>query len=141
MLDISTLNELCAEINNYFDNGDTFSGMITIENGVINEPIPVDEGQYIRIQGSTMNDGAYCFNKGDLTDETFKGRITVMCLPMDFQNLIADISDWKKTNAKQLNSIFQSESFGGYSYILDTAGGRASLKGVFGSRLNRYRKI
>lgn len=141
MLDISTLNEICAEINNYFDNGDTFSGMITIENGVINEPIPVDEGQYIRIQGSTMNDGAYCFNKGGLMDETFKGRVTVMCLPMDFQNLIADISDWKKTNAKQLNSIFQSESFGGYSYTLDTAGGRASLKGVFGSRLNRYRKI
>lgn len=141
MLDIKTLNEICAEINNYFDNGDTFSGEITIKGGIIGEPISVDEGQYIRIRGSTMNDGAYCFNSGGLQDETFKGRVTVMCLPMDFQNLIADISDWKKTNAKQLNSIFQSESFGGYSYTLDTAGGRASLKGVFGSRLNRYRKI
>ena len=141
MLDIKTLNEICAEINNYFDNGDTFNGIITIENGVINEPIPIDEGQYIRIQGSTMNDGAYCYNSGGLQDESFKGSVTVMCLPKGFQNLIADISDWKKNNAKQLNGIFQSESFGGYSYTLDTAGGRASLKGVFGSRLNCYRKI
>lgn len=141
MLDIKTLNEICAEINNYFDSGDTFSGIITIENGVITEPIPIDEGQYIRIQGSTMNDGAYCYNSGGLQNETFKGCVTVMCLPMDFQNLVADISDWKKNNAKQLNSIFQSESFGGYSYTLDTAGSRASLKGTFGPRLNRYRKI
>lgn len=142
MLDIATLNEVCAEINNYFDTGDTFSGEITIENGVINEPVPVDEGQYIRIRGSAMNDGAYCFNEGGLTDETFKGSVTVMRLPVDFRNLIAEISDWKKTNADKLNNIFQSESFGGYSYTLNSsASGGASVKGVFGTRLNRYRKI
>lgn len=142
MLDILTLNEICANINNYFDKGDSFSGEFSIKNGVFSgEQFPFQEGQYIRIEGSTFNDGAHCYNSGDLRDEVFKGRVSAMCMPVDFQNLIADISGWKKTNAKHLNSIFQSESFGGYSYSIDTAGGRATLQGVFGSRLNRYRKV
>lgn len=140
-MDMLTLNEICANINNYFDSGAAFSGTFTIADGKILEPLEISEGQYVRIIGSALNDGAYRYNDGNLQDEQFKGRITVMRLPMDFQSLVNEIAEWKKTNAKYINGVLASESFGGYSYTLDTANGRATLQGVFGSRLNRYRKI
>lgn len=142
MLDINTLNEICALIHNRFDDGARFSGDFVIRNGDIADlPEELKAGTYVWIDNSSMNDGAYCIGSGGLVDESFRGRIAIMKLPADFRNLVLEIADWKKVNAKVLTSIYQSESFGGYSYTLDTAGGRATLAGVFGSRLNKYRKV
>lgn len=142
MLDIAALNEVCALIHNWFDSGDSFSGEFDIRNGdIVDLPEGLRAGAYVRIEGSSMNDGAYCVGGGGLADESFKGRLTVMKLPADFRNLVSEIADWKKANAKALTGVFQSESFGGYSYTLDASGSRTTVAGAFGTRLGRYRKI
>lgn len=142
MLDIKTLNEICSLINNRFDTGESVYGDFEIENGdIIGLPEDFKDNAYVWISGSNSNDGAYCVGGGELTDEHFKGDVTIMQLPADFRNLVSEITDWKTANAKALTGVYQSESFGGYSYTLDTAGGRATLNGVFGARLNRYRKV
>ena len=135
MIDIAALNEVCALIHNWFDSGDSFSGEFDIQNeDIVDLPEGLRAGAYVRIEGSSMNDGAYCVGGGGLADESFKGRLTVM-------NLVSEIADWKKANAKALTGVFQSESFGGYSYTLDASGSRTTVAGAFGTRLGRYRKI
>lgn len=142
MLDIAGLNEVCALIHNWFDSGDSFSGEFDIRNGdIVDLPKGLKAGAYVRIEGSSMNDGAYCIGGGELADESFEGRLTVMKLPADFRNLVSEIADWKKANAKALTGVFQSESFGGYSYTIDASGSRTTIAGAFGTRLGRYRKI
>ena len=143
MLDINTLNEACTLIHNWFDNGARFSGDFVIRDGDIADlPEEFKAGQYIRITGSDLNDGAYCVGNGGLVDEKFKGRITVMRIPADFRNLVSEIADWKKTNAKALTGVLQSENyFGDYSYTVSSSETRTTVTGVFGKRLNKYRKV
>lgn len=142
MLDIKTLNEICNLINNRFDTGKSVYGDFDIENGdIIGLPEDFKNNAYVWISGSDSNDGAYCVGGGGLTDEHFKGGVTIMQLPADFRNLVSEIADWKAVNAKALTGVFQSESFGGYSYTLDASGSRTTVAGAFGTRLGRYRKI
>ncbi len=143
MLDIAVLNDICALINNWFDGGEGYWGLVTVEDGKISEALPLPKDCYVRITGSRSNDGAYLFNGGGLTDEIFTGTVSVMYMPKNFVKLVSDIAEWSKANEKALNGVYQSESFEGYSYNLGAAaGGReAALRSTFGSKLNRYRKI
>ena len=142
------LTEICAEIHNYFCQPEKIkSGTFTITNGSI-EPLSfLQDRQYYRIVGSVFNDGVRQYGVDtDLTDETFDGEIWPMSVPAAVIALDAEIAQWAEDNADVINSPYQSESFGGYSYSKGTGSGDSnatagSWQAQFGSRLSPYRKL
>lgn len=138
------LNEICGEVRNYFlkSDRDIHSGTFTIENGTISLPF-LKEGQYFRIVGSALNDGVWKYPTSGLKDETFDGAVWAMYVPVAFSNLAREIKEWVENNATALNSPYQSESFGGYSYSksVGTNGGGYGWKEQFSSRLNQWRRL
>lgn len=135
------IDQLCRELNNFFEKEiilDTF----TISGGTIE--LPLQSGQYFRIVGSVFNDGVYKYDDSlELTDETFEGAVWAMAVPKQLEALSEEISQWIIDNGKELNSPYQSESFGGYSYSLKNgyAGdGDLTWQSHFASRLNVWRK-
>lgn len=138
------LTEICGEIRNYFlrDERDIHSGTFTIENGAVSLPF-LKEGQYFRIVGSTFNDGVWKYSEDELKDETFDGSVWTMSIPKAVVELAKEIKDWVENNAEALNSPYQSESFGGYSYS-KSAGANGSgfgWKDQFSTRLNQWRRL
>lgn len=137
---------ICSYLKNFFIRGesDIHTGEFTIENGHI-EPLDfLKNGQYFRVVGSALNDGVYKYGEETLIDEEFDGAIWAMYVPADFVILASEISSWAVNNADTLNSPYQSESFGGYSY---SKGSSASGTGAYGwqdqfsTRLNPYRRL
>ena len=151
-LEVHMIYEICLYLKNWFDlEQPKHFGKFTISNGAITEDLGIQENQYYRIVGSVFNDGVYQKGKETLTDETFKGAVWEMALPVDFLALVKDISDWQAKYGSldsENMSPFQSESFGGYSYS-KASGGNNEASGssvptwqsVFGARLRRYKKI
>jgi hypothetical protein len=119
-----------------------YGGEFKIENGSISLPFLLD-GQYFRIVGSVLNDGVYKYPATDLTDETFHGAIWALAVDPALVELSEEIAEWQKQNKKAVESPFQSESFGGYSYTVKNSGNGESYswKKAFASRLNQWRKI
>lgn len=145
------LNQVCAEIKNYFTwEKDKHFGDWQIVDGLITPSfdIPTD---YIRIVGSHLNDGVHKLSDTDLVDEEkFHGAIWVMSPPADFLALVAEIQEWQDANGgadSAAMSPFQSESFGGYSYSKGGGSGESGSSSVptwqstYASRLNIYRRI
>ena len=144
------LTQICAEIKNYFSVVDErFIGDFEIVDSKIMPSISIQNGQYYRIVGSVFNDGVHKYGdeKDVLKDEPeFHGAVWLMRVPQDVIDLANEITAWQEKNAETLESPYQSESFGGYSYTKASgnaggAGGAYSWKDAFASRLNRYRKI
>ena len=143
------LNELCMELRNWFDRGlPKFFGVTTIENGKITDAdflAAIKPNQYFRIVGSIFNDGVYKNDdKLQLTDELFDGAVWLMAVPREIVDLANEISDWNKKYGEAINTPYQSESFGGYSYSKASGGSNGSSpswQSVFNSRLNKWRKI
>lgn len=144
------LNELCQELKNYFDKAQPkFFGEIVIEDGNIKNAEfleAVKPNQYFRIVGSIFNDGVYSFKEElSLVDETFDGAIWLMAVPKAVLQLEKEIEDWQTEYAKALQSPYQSESFGGYSYTKASGGknggGAVTWQDAFATRLNLYRRI
>lgn len=146
------INELCAELRNYFlrdyANPEQYIhyGSFSVQDGAIQALPFLKEGQYYRIVGSTFNDGVWKY--GDLTaalvDETFEGAIWEMFVPQEVVNLSAEIQNWISNNADTINSPYQSESFGGYSYtkaIASTGKLSTDWQNHFAGRLNRWRRL
>ena len=150
------LSEICRELNNYFDLQRKFgkfkivASTITYEGGVMSDFL--QDGQYFRIVGSVFNDGVYVFNSPntELHDEEFEGAVWAMAVPPDVIALSTEIDAWINKYGgvdSQAMSPYNSESFGGYSYSKSSGGdatggtGGADWKSVFGSRLNKWRKI
>lgn len=148
------LNEVCANIKNYFTyEKDKHIGDFAIVDGNITPSFDI-QTDYIRIVGSRLNDGVHIREDGvfSLEDEDeFHGGIWVMSVPNDFISLVAEISDWQKKYGNvdhHAMSPFNSESFGGYSYSKAVGSGAGSGSGSksnwqsqFASRLNMYRRI
>lgn len=147
------LTELCQELKNWFSIS-KYYGMFTVENGVIisrnDGTMNLQDNQYYRIIGSVFNDGVHQHPATDLIDEVFDGAVWALAIPKDVINLADDIDKWQAKYGdieSEAMSPFASESFGGYSY--SKSGGSASdgtsnagtWKGVFASRLNKWRKI
>lgn len=146
------LNEVCAEIRNYF----TYSRDIhiadwVISNGIITPllDIPTD---YIRIVGSRKNDGVHKISEMQLEDETFHGAIWIMSPPKDFLTLVSEIESWQATNGAADSvamSPFNSETLGAYSYSKSgivrgnnqSATPNVTWKDVYATRLNRFRRV
>jgi hypothetical protein len=137
---------ICSYLKNFFirDERDIHTGEFTIENGHI-EPLDfLKNGQYFRIVGSALNDGVYQYGEETLLDEEFDGAIWAMYVPADFVILASEISSWVVSNADTLNSPYQSESFGGYSYSKGNSAsgtGAYSWQDQFAARLNQYRRL
>lgn len=139
------INDFCEETKNWFDYERSF-GIFEIRNGTINIS-DMQEGQYFRICDSVFNDGVYQYPASGLKDEVFDGAIWYMEVPPSVETLIADMTAWETKNADAINSPYQSESFGGYSYSLKSSGAGGNVDGSvdafshFSSKINRYRKV
>lgn len=116
-----------------------YGGTFEVKEGSIELPFLLD-GQYFRIVGSVFNDGVHQYPVNTLTDETFNGAIWTLALDPALISLVSEIEEWQKENKKAVESPYQSESFGGYSYTLKD-GQNISWKTAFADRLNRWRKI
>jgi hypothetical protein len=147
------MGELCAECRNWHK-PEIYTGEFRVINGVL-EPVPfIPGGAYIRIVGSTFNDGVWKYPHGDFADETFRGAVWLMHVPVDFENLLDDINAWEKNNAKNVERVteevvaspFTSESFAGYTYTRKTGIGDIPTTWKdprlgFSARLNAWRKV
>lgn len=131
------IDEICASLHNYFA-VDIVPGKYTVNDGEITLPF-LAAGQFFRVVGSVFCDGVYRCGDKLPADETFDGAIWALAIPPAFEAVAAEIEEWKQKNAEVINSPYQSESFGGYSYTKGSDS--ASWQGVFAKRLNRWRKL
>lgn len=145
------ISEICAELRNYFLRDYTnpehyiHYGSFVIADGEMQTLPFLKQNQYYRIIGSTFNDGVHQYGVDNgLIDETFDGTIWEMFIPKEIVDLSAEIQDWISNNADTINSPYQSESFGGYSYTKAIAStGRLSTdwQNHFAGKLNRWRRL
>lgn len=142
------IKEICDYIHNYFEK-DEYTRDFTITDGalVLDSSIKLLDNQYYMIKGSVFNDGIYKHPETTLKDEVFKGALITMAVPPDVISLMAKITEWETANKDVLQSPFNSESFGGYSYSKGTSNkkdgssGNVTWRDVFGDKLKAYRKI
>ena len=146
------LTQICQYLRNWFSANEpklvgTFeitSDGVTFNGADITDYLKV--GQYIRIIGSTFNDGVHMLNSDELTLETFTGAIWGMAIPQVLIDLAEEITAWNEQYKDAQNSPYNSESFAGYSYTkssgnASTGASSATWQDVFGSRLAPWRKI
>lgn len=138
------LEQVLMNIRNWFPvKGGIYSGTFTIKDGGIALPF-LANGQYFRICGSVFNDGLHQYPEDDLTDETFNGTIWALAIPKAVIELADEIGKWQEKNGEAASGIYQSESFGGYSYSKATdaeTGGAVTWQSAFKKQLNAWRKI
>ena len=138
------LEKVLRHIHNRFER-DVVRGTFTIADSSFELP-GVQYGQYYWIEGSVFNDGLHQHPDADLLDEQFDGAVWLLAIPRAVVELADRISDWTVKNQTQLDSPYQSESFGGYSYTKasDASSSGVNLEGwmlKFRSELNPYRKL
>ena len=141
------MEEVLRYLNNYFFRFKEV-GNFTIENNkIIGLKAKYIKGQYLLIEGSTMNDGVVKVETvigNEITleksfNEEFKGVIYSLAIPQSLKELAENIDIWKSEN-KKTNLI--SESFEGYSYSRANSNGQiATWKDVFRDELKAYRKV
>lgn len=80
-----------------------------------------------------------------LQDEKFTGIVVPLAIPKDFLKLVDQIEKFHSSAISNPNfGMIKSESFGGYSYTMASAGLNGlpvTWKESFSSRLNNYRKM
>lgn len=135
------LTEVLRLLRNWFERDKVF-GSFKIQGGVL-QGVSIQTNQYYRIIGSVFNDGAH--KQGEtLTDEEFTGAVWLLGIPKEVLSLTEEIEQWVAANKTALDTPYQSESFGGYSYSLKSGGGSGGAitwQSQFASRLNAWRKI
>lgn len=141
-----SINDFCEEVNNYFEQSRILGEFEIVDGSIDLNKYNVQEGQCIRVVGSVFNDGIYQYPippENGLVDEKFDGAIWVMAVPSSVITQIEDINQWEAANQSTLNSPYQSESFGGYSYTLKTenAEGGLNWQTHFRRKLDRWRKV
>lgn len=139
------LEQILMHLKNWFlVPGGIHDDTYTIKDGGITLPF-LASGQYFRICGSVFNDGLYQYGPDlKLTDETFDGTVWALAIPKAAIDLATEIDAWETKNGEVASGIYQSESFGGYSYTKATdaqTGGAVTWQSAFRSRLNQWRKL
>lgn len=138
------LEQVLLSLRNWFV-ADKRTGRVRIEDGSLVPPAGLDlkEGQYIRITGSTFNDGLHRWPCKDLTDEEFVGTVWALAVPRAVIDLADEIEAWCKEHAGELDGPYQSESFGGYSYtrVMGADGRPLTWRDQFRARLDPWRKL
>lgn len=139
------LEQVLRHIHNRFDYA-YLEGTFEVSSGTC-EVDGAQDGQYLWIEGSVFNDGLHQYPLSDLTDETFDGRIYLLAVPRAVQGIADQVADWVADNADVLDSPYQSESFGGYSYTRasgSSSGDGSTLSGwmaQFKGDLDPWRKM
>jgi len=142
------LTEICAYLHNYFDY-ERHSGEISIVSGEIfcnGEKITLEEGQYFALFRSRIPLGVFNVVPAD---KNFVGSVWLMDVPKAILDADTWAKEWMVKNGgatSEANSVFQSESFGGYSYNKGTntsgKGGMSVFDNAqFARMLNPYRKL
>lgn len=137
------LEQILQACNNWFlIPGGIHLGEYTVEDGGLALPF-LQDGQYFRVVGSVFNDGLHQYPATDLTNESFEGAVWALAVPKAVISLSEEVTAWETKNGAQTVGQFQSESFPTYSYTRATGknGGAITWEDVFGSRLNRWRKL
>ena len=138
------LEQVLMHLKNWFlVPGGIHEGTYTIEDGGIALPF-LANGQYFRICGSVFNDGLHQYPASDLKAETFEGTVWALAVPQAVIELASEIEAWQTKNGEAASGIYQSESFGGYSYSKATdseSGGAVTWQSAFRSRMNAWRKL
>lgn len=141
------LTEICQYLRNWFEKSKIYAdfaisdGVVTYSDG---SPIHMLAGQYFRVIGSALNDGVHRCGDADLLSENFSGAVWVMAVPPAVIALAGEIEAWTTNNSDAINTPYQSESFGGYSYSLKAGsqgGGGITWMSQFADRLAPWRKI
>ena len=144
------LEQICLDIHNFFvGEKDILLGDFTIESGAITSPdfrVEIAENQYYRIVGSLFNDGVHHYDDELIDEGPFHGGVWLMRVPQAIIDLAAEIEDWQERNAEAIDSPYQSESFGGYTYSKGanadgTTGADWKTQASFMKRLQPYRRI
>lgn len=141
------MEEVLGYLNNYFFQFGE-SGSFEIINGQIKMENEFKLGQYILIEGSSLNEGVHLITSvisgsiglTDIIDETFDGIIYALAIPRKLIDISERIITWKEKNPP---SVYTSESFGAYSYNKGT-GRNGKIYGwedAFSQDLRQYRKI
>lgn len=137
------LMDMMAYCRNFVDFvDDCHYGSYEVKNGKINLPFFKD-GQFIFIEGKCKNSGLHsCLD--DLEDEEFTGYVYTLWIDKDFVELAREIKDWKDKYSDVINSPYDSESFGGYTYKKSAGsdgGVVASWSKQFSQQLRRWKKL
>ena len=138
------LTEVLRLLRNWFERDKIF-GTFSIVGGVLTgTEVNIQPNQYYRIIGSVFNDGVHKQGETLTDEESFTGAVWLLAIPKEVVDLASEISSWIAANGSALNSPYQSESFGGYSYSLKSggaSGGTVTWQSQFASRLNAWRKV
>lgn len=138
------LEQVLLSLRNWFVAGKR-TGRVRIEGGRLVPPagLGLKEGQYIRITGSTFNDGLHSWPYNGLTDEEFVGTVWTLAIPRAVVDLADEISAWCEEHAGELDGPYASESFGGYSYtrVMGADGRPLTWRDQFKARLDPWRKL
>lgn len=135
------LEQVLLSLRNWFV-VDKCTGRVRIEDGRLVPPagLNLKEGQYIRITGSTFNDGLHTWPCNCLTNEEFVGTVWALAIPRAVVDLADEITTWQQEHAKELDSPYASESFGGYSYTrVGGNGAPITWRQQFKTRLDPWR--
>lgn len=137
------LEQILNQLHNWFV-VEIHAGEYTIKNGQLALPF-LQPGQYYRIAGSVFNDGLHQYGPDapPLTDEVFSGAVWALAVPSDVVKLAEEMAAWQEKNGAAAQGLYQSESFGGYTYSKATtsAGGVVTVWDVFRPRLKPYQKL
>lgn len=138
------LEQVLLSLRNWFV-ADKRTGRVRIEGGRLVPPAGLDlkEGQYIRITGSTFNDGLHSWPYNGLTDEEFVGTVWALAVPQAVVDLADEIAAWQAEHAEELDSPYASESFGGYSYtrVMGADDRPLTWRDQFKARMDPWRKL
>lgn len=139
-----SLYELLVYLRNFFS-GEKW---VFVEEEIKGNRLPIpglENGDYYLIEGSRRNNGIHVYGDSDLRNETYSGIVTEICVPPEVLAILEEINTWQEKNAEAVQSPYQSESFGGYSYTKASSssgsGESTSWKTVFAPRLRIWRKI
>lgn len=92
--------------------------------------------------GSVFSDGLHRWPCNGLTDEEFVGTVWALAVPQAVVDLADEIAAWQAEHAKELDSPYASESFGGYSYTrVGGDGSPITWRQQFKARLDPWRKL
>ena len=139
------LEELLRTLNNWFEK-DSLVGTFKVVGGALLVPDGfLKEGQYLRVIGSTFNDGLSCWPVSDMVDEEFSGEVQALAIPPAVISLSGEIEKWRADNQKALDAPYASESFGGYSYSKEGSSSSQNVstgwRAHFRDQLNQWRRL
>lgn len=156
------LNEVLEYLNNYFYKytlgvaNYTFTKDVTFTTNTLTASDFSDTfvaGEYIKIEGTRLNDGVYKISAVDATTITVDGTLDIAIeseaevettltkcyIPKDLISLIAEIKTYNTNTTDGIVSERQGER--SVTYGTSSSGGSTGWQNAFASRLSKYRKL